>query len=157
MIVVADTSALNYLLLMGEVDLLPALYDKILIPTEVHRELQRERAPVVVRSWASALPAWCEVHEAVANPGPNLSSLDEGERQAIHLALNFAIDTLLMDDWEGRREAERYHLTVVGTLSLLEQASRKGLIDFKSALQRLEATNFRLSAKLRDEFLKRNS
>lgn len=45
MIVVADTSPLNYLVLIAEVEVLSALYDRILIPEEVHRDLQRLRTP----------------------------------------------------------------------------------------------------------------
>ena len=37
MIVVADTTPLNYLVLIEQIDLLPALYQQVLIPLEVHR------------------------------------------------------------------------------------------------------------------------
>ncbi len=92
---------------MEEAGLLPSLYEKVLIPNEVHRELQRARTPQAVRSWAYALPDRCEVQTPVLAPDPSLGALDEGERQVICLALDLGIDTLLMDDWEGRREAER--------------------------------------------------
>ena len=47
-------------------------------------------------------------------------------------------------------------MRVVGTLTVLEQAAKKGLIRFEDALGRLEQTNFRLSSKLRTAFLERN-
>ncbi len=50
MIVVADTSPLNYLVLISEVELLSALFDGVLIPVEVHRELQRRGTPPNVRA-----------------------------------------------------------------------------------------------------------
>lgn len=156
MIVVADTSPLNYLVLISEVQLLPALYDKILIPEEVHRELQRTRTPQPVRSWAASLPAWCEVRPVHAINDPGLNELDPGERDAIQLALEAGIDTVLMDEITGRREALRRHLRVTGTVAVLEKAAHRGLIDFRDALQRLESTNFRLSPAIRDAFLKRN-
>ncbi|MGA2572065.1 MAG: hypothetical protein ABSF23_16270 [Terracidiphilus sp.] len=56
MIVVADTSPLNYLILIGEIEILPKLYDKVLLPEEVHRELQRAQTPSAVREWAASLP-----------------------------------------------------------------------------------------------------
>ncbi len=40
MIVVADTTPLNYLVVIGHVDLLPALFGQVLIPTAVWNELQ---------------------------------------------------------------------------------------------------------------------
>ena len=156
MIVVADTSPLNYLILIGEIELLPALYRTVLIPREVHQELLRSEAPAAVRSWATVLPEWCEVRLPESAPDAGLSELDPGERDAILLALDAGVDLLLMDENEGRREALRRSLRVAGTIAVLETAARHGLIDFRSALQRLEQTSFRLSARIRDEFLKRN-
>jgi predicted nucleic acid-binding protein len=68
MIVVADTTPLNYLILIGEIELLSALYERILIPREVHQELQRIKSPPPVRAWAACLPAWCEVRDAITAP-----------------------------------------------------------------------------------------
>src|SRR5271163_4072831 len=154
MIVVADTSPLNYLVLLDEIELLSALYERVLIPQEVHLELLRAQAPQSVRAWASSLPGWCEVRLPSFLSDATLSELDAGERDAIQLALDTGIDTLLMDESEGRREALRRRLRVTGTLAILENAAQRGLIDFRTTLQRLEQTNFRLSAKVRDEFLK---
>lgn len=156
MIVVADTSPLNYLALIGEIELLPSLYQKVLIPEEVHRELQREQTPEVVRNWAVSLPPWCEVRAVNLTSDPALCELDPGERDAIELALQAGIDTVLMDEIAGRHEAARRRLRVIGTVAVLEKAAQRGLVDFRDALQRLEKTNFRLSATIRDEFLKRN-
>ena len=41
MIVIADTTPLNYLVLIGGVDILPELYGRILIPLAVWKEFQR--------------------------------------------------------------------------------------------------------------------
>ncbi len=54
--------------------------------------------------------------------------MDDGERDVIQLALEMGLDTLLMDDYEGRLEAERRHFTVVGTVAILEKAGRRGLL-----------------------------
>lgn len=53
-----------------------------------------------------------------------------------------------MDDAEGRREAERRQIRVGGTLGVLDEAGRRGLVDLQSALERLQQTNFRLSPTL---------
>ena len=52
MIVIADTSPINYLILIGEIDVLPALYDSVLIPPSVREELGRPR----LRSDGGGLP-----------------------------------------------------------------------------------------------------
>jgi predicted nucleic acid-binding protein len=156
MIVVADTSPLNYLVLIDEVELLFALYDSVLIPVEVHRELQHPKTPPAVRAWASSLPPWCQVRGLSSVPDAALNELEAGERDAIQLALEMGIDTLLMDDIEGRREAIQRHLYVTGTVGVLEKAAQRGLTEFRASLERLARTNFRLSARIRDEFIRRN-
>lgn len=87
MIVVADTSPLNYLILIDEVELLPVLFGKVLVPQAVFQELAHPKAPLKVREWIVRLPAWLEVHTVVSNAGPALMKLDLGEREAIQLAL----------------------------------------------------------------------
>jgi predicted nucleic acid-binding protein len=155
-IVVADTSPLNYLVLIGEIDLLLALYGKILMPRAVYQELQRSQTPLPVHAWASSLPEWCEVRTVIAPIDSAFSDLDPGEREAIQLAVETGADMLLIDEIDGRKEALRHHLRVTGTVAILEQASQRGLIDFRSALERLEKTSFRLSPTIRETFLKRN-
>ena len=45
MIIVADTSPINYLVLIKEIEVLPRLYGKIVIPEAVREELLRPEAP----------------------------------------------------------------------------------------------------------------
>jgi predicted nucleic acid-binding protein len=47
--VVSDTSPINYLIRIGEIDLLPQLFGEILIPPAVLQELQHAGAPLAVR------------------------------------------------------------------------------------------------------------
>ncbi len=57
MIVVADTSPLNYLLLIDEIDLLPAIFGRVLLPQAVFQELQHPKTSPKVRQWLTHLPA----------------------------------------------------------------------------------------------------
>jgi predicted nucleic acid-binding protein len=61
MVVVADTSPINYLVLIGQIDLLTRLYTRILIPPAVLAELKHPLAPKPVRDWACDTPKWLEV------------------------------------------------------------------------------------------------
>ena len=63
-VVVADTSPLNYLILIDAIDLLPRLYGRIIIPAEVLNELIDDGAPRRVSDWAIQLPEWVEVRSA---------------------------------------------------------------------------------------------
>lgn len=53
-IVVADTGPINYLILIGYIDVLPALFEKIMLPSVVRDELTQPNAPLPVRSWIAA-------------------------------------------------------------------------------------------------------
>jgi predicted nucleic acid-binding protein len=57
-VVVADTSPICYLVLIGEVEILPALFEKIVVPTAVRDELAHAGAPEAVRNWMRAPPRW---------------------------------------------------------------------------------------------------
>jgi predicted nucleic acid-binding protein len=48
MIAVADTSPVCYLVLIGEIDLLPKLFSQVLAPQAVLAELLHKDAPVAV-------------------------------------------------------------------------------------------------------------
>jgi len=144
-IVVADTSSLNYLLRMGRVELLQTLYQEVIFPHAVRDEMLAVGAPLVVRTWAAQLPDWVNVM-SVGRMDPSLPRrLGPGEREAISLALEISADVVLMDDQPARIAAENRGLLVSGTLSVLLQASRRSLIDFELAIAELKGLGFRIS------------
>jgi predicted nucleic acid-binding protein len=55
MIVVSDTSPLNYLILIERVNVLPILFNRVVAPPAVVAELCHPEAPKVVADWASKL------------------------------------------------------------------------------------------------------
>ena len=123
MIVVADAGPLCYLVLIGSVDVLQPLYDFVVVPQTVAGELENTAAPDSVRTWIAQPPDWCEVRPDMPSDA-SLEFLGPGERAAIGLALSLDADRLLIDEWEGRAEAERRHLHVTGTLGVLAEAHR---------------------------------
>lgn len=52
--VVADTTPLNYLILIGQEHVLGALFDKVLIPEGFLKELKNPKAPEAVLLWIPA-------------------------------------------------------------------------------------------------------
>ena len=154
MIVVADTGPINYLVLIGEIDLLSALYIQVLIPASVRAELDRPRTPESVRRWIASPPEWLEVRVPANRAGPELSHLDAGERDAILLAEELHADQLIMDEIRGRREAGRRQIPFTGTLGVLSAGSREGLIDLKEALFRLRRTSFHVSQEILDRLIR---
>jgi predicted nucleic acid-binding protein len=112
MIVVADTSPLNYLIRLGHPDILREIYGRVLVPHAVLMEMQHPDAPPEVRAWASAPPAWLEHKQVQQLDGTLASELGAGEREAISLALEVAADVLLIDERAGRQQAEARHIEV---------------------------------------------
>ncbi|MGI8772117.1 MAG: hypothetical protein ACR2JE_11855 [Acidobacteriaceae bacterium] len=102
MIVVADTSPLNYLIRLRQLEILRDLFGRVIAPNAVISELLHSSAPAEVRAWATHPPAWL----VVCSPqhiDPTLGSeLGPGEREAISLAMEHRADVLLIDDRAGR-------------------------------------------------------
>jgi predicted nucleic acid-binding protein len=153
-LVVADTGPLHYLVLTGDISLLPNLFEKVLTPERVRDELAHAEAPVGVRAWIAAPPPWLDIRPVEGEPSSDdLAALDAGERDAIALALATKADLLLMDDQGGVAAARRRGFAVTGTLGLLDLAARKGLVELASAFTRLKATSFYYRQGLLDALL----
>ena len=145
MIVVADTSPLNYFIRLGHADVLREIYGRVLVPHSVLIEMRHPEAPLAVSAWASAPPGWLEEMQVRQLDASLVAELGDGEREAISLALEVRADVLLIDERAGRREAEARHLKVAGTLAVLLQASLRGYVDFPEAIKRLRQFGFRAS------------
>ena len=157
-LVVADTGPLNYLVLIEAVDVLPRLFEQVLVPAAVYDELTHADAPGPVHAFIAQKPLWLEVRP---NPNDSVddateSALDEGERAAIALATSVGADLILMDDRAGVAVAYRLGLTVTGTLGVLDLAARRGLIDLATAFAKLKATNFRYPPQIMDALLEQH-
>jgi predicted nucleic acid-binding protein len=156
-VVVADTSPINYLILIDCIDLLRSLYSSIVIPDEVFNELTAVGAPPQVAAWIRSQPDWVEIRSAPFGVplqlAANESDLDAGEPAAIQLALSEHDSLLLIDEAAGRSVASRLGLANTGTLGVVLAGARDGLTNLKATLYRLQRTNFRISQSLIDKLL----
>ncbi|MFQ4136977.1 DUF3368 domain-containing protein [Nodosilinea sp. PGN35] len=156
MIVVADTSPINYLLLIGQIDLLPHLFQEIIIPEAVRDEMTDPGAPLVLQQWITCPPGWLKI-QAVSVIADNLSTLDPGEQAAITLAQTLPADLLIIDERLGRRFANNLGVSTIGTLGVLDAAASQGLVDLPNAITRLQQTNFRISRRIIQTLLENNT
>lgn len=145
MIVIADTSPLNYLIRLGHSEVLREIYGRVLVPPAVLAEMKHAEAPPEVRAWACEPPAWLEETPVQQLDKSIPAELGTGEREAISLALEVRADLLLIDERAGRQEAEARHIAVAGTLAVVLQASLRGYIDFPEAINQLRRHGFRAS------------
>ncbi len=153
-VVVSDTSPLNYLVIIGEIEVLQRLYHRVQIPFEVLAELEESGAPSEVLQWVRARPDWLEVRKVdLPHDETALNQLDDGERAAILLAQQESDVLLLIDDAAGRAEANRRNIANTGTLGVLRAAAIRRFVDLPTALTRLAATNFRVQRSLLEDLL----
>lgn len=153
MIIVADTSPLNYLIQIGHIDILERIYGRILIPHAVHDELLAPEAPTAVRQWAQHPPHWLELVSPSRASNDLLSLLDAGEAEAISLAEEMQSGWLLIDERAGAREAFRRGIQTIGTLGIQRAAHYAGWLDLRVSVHQLQAVGFRASASLIAELI----
>jgi predicted nucleic acid-binding protein len=126
MIAVADASPLCYLVLIGEIDLLPQLFGRVIAPEVVIAEWLHEHAPDDVRAWASNLPPWIRREPTANAVSAGTEKLQAGERSAIALAESLKANLILLDEKAARRVAEERGLPVTGTLGVLGESHGAG-------------------------------
>ncbi len=154
MIVVSDTSPLNYLILTESAHVLPAIFGRVYAPIAVVEELLHPRSPEAVRAWASSPPDWLALQDPTQiDVSLNLGA---GETAAISLAIELKADRVLIDERKGYKAALQRGLYATTTLGLLEEASHRGLIDFEMTIDRLaKETTFYVTEDVLEEFRRR--
>lgn len=152
MIVIADTSPVNYLVLIGYEFVLPQLYGEVMIPDAVFRELIDADAPGIVRRWIATPPKWVLIRDEEESDAL-IGSLDRGESAGILLAERLRADLIILDDAAARHEAERRGLNITETLGVLQTAARDGLLDLADAMGKLSQTNFHVAPELFNRLL----
>jgi predicted nucleic acid-binding protein len=158
-LVIADTGPINYLVLIGNIDLLPVLFEKVILPSAVEAELADPDGPPLVRNWIADPPTWLDVQETPARPlgQAPVEGLDEGETAAIALAISLGADLVLMDDRKGVIVARGKGLRVTGTVGVVDLAAQRGLVNFAQAANRLRRTDFRIPGELLDSLTKKHA
>lgn len=140
--VITDSSVLIHLTKIGQLDLLRRLFGEIVITPSIWREVVERgdlRAGVSEVSQART-SGWIEV-VAPTNDALLLllkRELDDGESEAIALAVEKRADLILLDEGEARRIADLYGLAKTGVLGILIRAKREGHIaSLKGELEKL--------------------
>lgn len=152
-VVVADTTPLNYLVLIEQVEVLHRLFGEVMIPEAVLTELRHPKAPAAVTAWLQNLPHWLRIVKV--GQVDDTIQLGHGETEAISLAIEKQVSIVLMDERRGRAAAEARGLLPIGTLNILDLADERGLLDGVTSLNDLKQTTFRADEELLDRFASR--
>jgi predicted nucleic acid-binding protein len=138
-LVVADSTPLINLAKIDRFELLKVLFDTLIIPDAVFEEVVvRGRNRPGQKELARA--KWISIQKVSTTPLLTLlkGSLDKGEAEAIALAVERNADMILLDEAIGRQFAQQLGLRMRGTLGLLAEGYRRGLIDdLEAELNRL--------------------
>ena len=126
---VCDTTVLLYLGRIGQVSLLPALFEPVYVPQPVLLELDMGRLTRGDTIDPRSLD-WPEIvtvsQESVDQLPPN--RLGTGERAVIAYANTSGAVLAGLDDWQARQLAKAMDLPAIGTLGVLLRAKRFSLV-----------------------------
>lgn len=127
--VVSNTSPVLNLAVIGQLDLLAAQFNTILIPEAVQKELHLNEDRLGVQAIRTAIEAgWLRVMPIQNDAFKQVLAreLDEGEAEALVLALETKAERILLDEREARRVAQTLSLPVTGVIGILLAAKRAG-------------------------------
>ena len=156
MIIVSDTSPVSNLILIERLDILQSLFTEIIVPPAVDAEIR------ALKQFGKDLSEYENAEWIKVSAPTNLQKvqtlrfkLDEGEAQAIALALEINCDLLLMDERIGTNIARQEGLQTVGLVGVLIKAKEVEIIkEVREILDALKnIAGFWLDAKLEKKIL----
>ena len=147
MIVFSNTTPFIALSSIGQLDLLPRLFAQVCVVPEVVEEC-RAGGLIAVPDlaglpWLHMVPSSPEISTLA------LLELDKGEKHTIHAACQHKADLVIIDEKIGRNVAEYLGLSVIGSLGILLNAKRKGLIaSFSQCVEEMRRHGLRYHPRL---------
>jgi predicted nucleic acid-binding protein len=147
-VVVSDTSTLILFQKINNFDLLAKVYGELITTPEIAKE------------FGEKLPEWIKIQSVKDKKYQEFleTQVDLGEASAIALAKELEDVLLLLDDLKARKLASRLNLKYTGALGIITKAKQLSIIvAVKPLIDKLIATNFRISNKIIDEILKINN
>lgn len=147
MILVADASALIALATCSGLEWLDSLFGQVVVPEEVYREVALTEKPQATR-----LRAYLQGKVRPIDMSTYIyldAYADIGETQAMLLYKALNAHYLLIDHKRGRKVAHLNQIKTIGSLGVLLQAKRTGLIaHIKPHLDQIEASDVYMAPSL---------
>ncbi|MDP3181015.1 MAG: DUF3368 domain-containing protein [Bacteroidota bacterium] len=146
--VISDTCCLILFHKIGELDILRKVYETVTTTPEVAEE------------FGYVLPDWIRIEDVKDKKYQEFleTQIDWGEASAVALAKEMEDPVLLLDDLKARKLAVKLNLKVTGTLGVIHKAKQIGVVEnVKPIIEKLLATNFRISENIIEELLRKNN
>jgi len=126
--VICNATPLINFAVINRLDILEAVFGKIIIPQAVYVETTVTGFPGPEFVLQAITSNWVQIR-SVSTVAPSITSeLDNGEREAIALALETGEQRILLDEREARQVAQSLGLQVIGTLGILLLAKNREII-----------------------------
>jgi hypothetical protein len=152
---ICNTSPFQYLYQLELLNILQSLAGRVIVPPAVVDELTEGRALGLNLPDLSSL-SWITLRRPVSEPAvPLVTDLEPGETEVLMLAFELPEAVVVLDDAFARNVAETLGFHLKGTLGLLLDAKRLGLIPaVRPLIDQLHALRFRVSPNTRAVVLK---
>lgn len=126
---VINSSPLISLALVGRLELLPKLFDEVIIPKSVYNEVVTKGKGKTGSDGLESIGRF-SVQEASNKALMNsvMLELDEGEAEVIAIAKESGIQNVIIDEFAGRQYASLLGLNVTGTLGIFLIGKKIGFI-----------------------------
>jgi uncharacterized protein len=153
--VIVDTSPIQYLYQLNQLDLLPTLYQQIKIPQAVANELAQGQAQGIALPDLNAL-LWMTVCPISSSDlVPEIPNLGAGEHEVLSLATRIPDSLVILDDALAKAYAQQLNIRMTGTLGVLLKGKQAGRVNaIAPLLDDLDALKFRLAPTTRAAVLK---
>jgi len=151
---ISNTSTLIHLSAIGHLKLLKEFHGKIVIPPAVWKEIveKGKTRPGVKEIKEARKDGWLKIMTPENKPLLRLLSmqLDNGEAEAIALAIEREASIIFLDESDARKTAEIYKLQKTGVIGILIRAKlQKRIPSLKKELDKLQnRNNFWIDKKL---------
>lgn len=158
--IVSNTSPIINLAKIDKLDLIEKLYQNIIIPAAVYKELimsgqDKENIPAIKSLIDNKIIYVQEIQNSALTRALE-QDLDPGESETIALAVEINADLVILDEREARETAEIYKLKKTGFIGILLKAKQKGFIDsVKKYLDRAIEKGFWIDERLYRSIIKR--
>ncbi len=160
-IVVSNTTPIIGLAMLGKFNLLQSLFNVIHIPQAVYDEIavrgvNRIGAAEVTQGIADGWIVVKQIHPSNALTTLKVD-LDDGEAEAITMAIQENADLILLDEMKARAKAQALALQTTGTIGILLLARKANIhINLQQSLDQLRGHGFRISEELYRQILTNN-
>jgi predicted nucleic acid-binding protein len=151
-VIVSNASPLIVLLKINKLSILKELFEKIIIPEAVYKEITAKEPDKLIFDKIG----WIKTRSVTNIEMTTLLEklVNSGEAEAIVLAKELKV-TLLIDDAKARKYAKLLNIELIGTLGLLKIAKKNGLVQsVRKVIEDMLAEGYYIEDKLVRKILK---